>query len=122
MRYSSNPLSKKCHFERVDGADQNMVFVLQKTAPIIVDKSRERWSQVSNASMLTLWEIISDGQFESDFRALLRKHDFFFGDLIEEDETVLYNRDYKWLRQIGNRRFLLSNMEQMYPLAYLHVR
>ena len=35
--------------------------------------------------MLTLREIISDGRFESDSRALLRKPDFFFGDSIEED-------------------------------------
>ena len=52
-------------------------------------------------------------------RALLRKPDFFFGDSIEEDEAALYDGDYKWLRQIGNRRFFLPNMERMYPLAYL---
>ena len=54
-----------------------------------------------------------------DFRALLRKPDFFFGDLIEEDEAAIYDEDYKWLRQIGNRRFFLLNMERMYPLTYL---
>ena len=27
--------------------------------------------------------------------------------------------DYKWLRQIGNRKFFLPNMERMYPLSYL---
>ena len=27
--------------------------------------------------------------------------------------------DYKWLRQIGDRRFFLPNMERMYPLSYL---
>ena len=32
----------------------NMIFVLQKTALVIADKSRERQSRVSNASMLTL--------------------------------------------------------------------
>ena len=69
--------------------------------------------------MLTVREIISDGWLESDSRALLRKPDVFFGDSIEEDEAVLYDGDYKWLHQIGNRRFFLPNMEQMYPLAYL---
>ena len=68
--------------------------------------------------MLTLWEIISDGRFESNSRALLRKPDFFFGDSIEE-EVALYDGDYKWLCQIGNRMFFLPNTEQMYPLAYL---
>jgi len=44
--------------------------------------------------MLTLREIIFDGRFESDSRALLRKPDFFFGDSIEEDEAALYDEDY----------------------------
>ena len=55
--------------------------------------------------MLTLWEIISDARFKSDYLALLRKPDFFFSDSVEEDEAVLYDKDYKWLRQIGNKRF-----------------
>jgi len=114
--YSSNSLSKKCHFGHIGGADPNMIFVLQKTAIVIADKSRERRSRVSSANMLTLWEIIWDGRLESDSRAPLRKPDFFFGDSIEEDEVVLYDGDYKWLR---NRRFFLPNMERMYPLAYL---
>ena len=69
--------------------------------------------------MLTLREILSDGQFESDSRTLLRKPTFFFGDSIEEDETALYDGNYKWLRRIGNRKFFLPNMERTYPLPYL---
>jgi len=69
--------------------------------------------------MLTLREIISNGRFESNSRTLLRKPDFFFGDTIEEDEAALYDRNYKWLCQIGDRKFFLLNMERMYPLAYL---
>ena len=70
--------------------------------------------------MLTLQEIISDGQFELDSRTLLlRKPGFFFGDAIKEDDRILYDGDYKWLRQIGGRRFFLPNMERMYPLSYL---
>ena len=61
MRYSSNSLSKKCHFGHVGGADPNMIFVLQRNAPVTTGKSKERWSRISNASMLTLSEIISDG-------------------------------------------------------------
>jgi len=61
--------------------------------------------------MLILREILSDGQFESDSRTLLRKPAFFFGNLIEEDEAALYDGKYKWLRQIGNRKFFLPNME-----------
>ena len=32
---------------------------------------------------------------------------------------MTYNGDYKWLRQIRDRRFFLPNLERMYPLAYL---
>jgi len=85
---------------------------------VTTSKSKERRSRISNASILTLREIISDDRFESEPRALLRKPDFFFGNSIKEDEATLYDRDYKWLRQIGNRRFFLPNMEGMYPLAY----
>jgi len=119
VRYSSSPLSKKCHFGHVGGADRNLTFALQKTAPVTTGKSKERKERISKASMLTLQEIISDGLFESDSHTLLRKPAFFFGDSIEEDETALYDRNYKWLRQIGDRKFFLPNMERTYPLAYL---
>ena len=69
--------------------------------------------------MQTLREILSDGQFESDSRTLLRKPDFFFGDSVKEDEAALYDGNYKWLCQIGDGKFFLSNMERTYPLAYL---
>ena len=85
---SSNPLSKKCYFGHVGGADLNLIFVLQRIAHVTTGRSKERRNRISNASMLTLQEIISDGQFESDSHTLLRKPDFFFGDLIEEDETA----------------------------------
>ena len=82
-------------------------------------KSRMSRDRLSNPSMLTFREIITNGWFESDTRIVLKKPDFFFGDAITEDDRVLYDRDYKWLRQIEDRRFFLPNMERMYPLAYL---
>jgi len=69
--------------------------------------------------MRMLWEILFDGQFESDSCTLLRKPAFFFGDLIEEDETPLYDGNYKWLHRTGDRKFFLPNMEKTYHLAYL---
>ena len=77
MRYSSTPLSKKCHFGHIGGANLNLTFVLQKTALVTTGKSKERKNRFGEASMLTLREIISDGIFESDSRALLRKLGFF---------------------------------------------
>jgi len=110
---------KKCHFGHVGGADPNLTFVLQEAAPVFALKSRERRDRLSNPSMLTFWEIITNGRFESDIHIALKNPNFFFGDAIAEGDKILYDRDYKWLRQIGDRRLFLSNMERMYPLAYL---
>ena len=62
---------------------------------------------------------MTDGRFESDTHVTLKKPDFFFDDAIAEDDRILYDGDYKWLRQIGDKKFFLPNMERMYPLAYL---
>ena len=88
-------MSKKCHFGHVGGVDRNLTFVLQKTAPVTTGKSKKRKDRISKASIRTLREILSIGQFESDSRTLLRKPTFFFGDSIEEDETALYDGNYK---------------------------
>jgi len=86
---------------------------------VTTGKSKERKERITKASMLTLREIISNGLFESDSYTPLRKPGFFFGDAIEEDDRILYDGDYKWLCQIGDRGFFLPNMERMYPLFYL---
>ena len=41
VRYSSNSLSKKCHFGHIGGAVPNLTFVLQKATPVFALKSRE---------------------------------------------------------------------------------
>ena len=64
-------------------------------------------------------ELISIGRFESTNLHLLRKSIFLFGDAIEENEEVLFDGNYKWLRQIGENLFFLPNMERMFPLSYL---
>jgi len=112
-------LSKKCHFGHVGGADPNLTSVLQEATLVFALKSREQQDKLSNPSMLTFWEIMSNGRFESDTRIALKKPDLFFGDAIAEDIRVLYDGDYKWLRQIGGMRFFLPTMKRMYPLVYL---
>ena len=99
MRYSSDPLSKKCHFGHVGGADRNLTFVLQKTAPVTIDKSKGRREKISKVDMRTLWEIMTDADFETDSRIPLKKPVFFFGDNIGEDDDILHDGDYKWLRR-----------------------
>ena len=71
--------------------------------------------------MLTLRELLSDERFESDSSTLQRKLDFFFGDSINEDKEVLYDDNYKWLRQIENRRFFLPNMDRIFSLVILTI-
>ena len=41
VRYSLNPLSKKCHFGHIGGADPNLMFVFQVAAPIFTLKLRK---------------------------------------------------------------------------------
>ena len=95
------------------------MFVLRRTAPVFTLKSRKRLDRLSNPNMLTLREIMVGGRFESDSRVALKKSDFFSGVTIAEDDRILYDGDYKWLCQIGDKKFFLPNMERMYPLAYL---
>ena len=87
--------------------------------PVFTGKSQERQSRLTRDSALTLREILSEGRLEPKDRILLRTPAFFFGDSIKEYDEDLYDGEYKWLCQIGNRRFFLPNMEQMFPLSYL---
>ena len=82
------------------------------------DKSKERRERISKVDMRTFREIMTDGEFETDSRIPLKKP-VFFGDNIGEGDDILHDGDYKWLRQIGDRKFFLPNMEIMYPLSYL---
>ena len=52
--------------------------------------------------MLTFWELLLNVRFELHSHTLLRKPDFFVGDLIDEEEEILYDGNQKWLRQIEN--------------------
>ena len=119
VRYSSNPLSKKCHFGHVGGVDRDLTFVLQRTAPVTADKSKERRERLSNVDLATLRELMTDAAFTTNSRVPMKKPAFFFGDNISEGGYTLHDGDYKWLRQIEGRRFFLPNMERMYPLSYL---
>ena len=76
-------------------------------------KSRERRDRLSDPSMLTFREIMTNGRFESDTCIVLKKPNFFFGDATIEEHRVLYDGDYKWLHQIGDMRFFLPNVERM---------
>ena len=119
VRHSADLLSKRLHFGHIGGSDPNVLFSLQKMEPVFTEKNQERQARLIRGSDLTLREILSDGRLEFEDRKLLRKPAFFFGDSIEEEDENLYDRDYKWLLQIGNQHFFLPNMEHIFSLSYL---
>ena len=118
VRYSSNLLTKRNHFGHIGGVDFNLLFSLQKTIPAFTRTNEERQARLIKGTASTLRELILDGRFESNYR-LFKKPVFLAGDAIKKNEEVLFDGNYKWLRQIGERHFFLPNMEWMFPLSYM---
>ena len=82
------------------------------------DKSQERQKRLSNVDMTTLRVLMTDAAFTTDDRVKLEKHAFFFEDRIGDGGYSMYDGNYRWLRQIGDRRFFLPDMERMFPMSY----
>ena len=101
MRYSSDPLTKRNHFGHIGGVDPYFLFSLRKIVLAFTGTNEECQACLTKGTTSTLRELISDGRFESTDRHLLRKLVFLFGDVIEENEEVLFDGYYKWLHQIG---------------------
>ena len=111
VRYSPNLLIKRNHFEHIGGVDPNLLFNLRRTVPALTGTNGKCQARLTKGVASILRELISDGKFESNDYLLFRKPVFFFGDVIEENEEILFDGNYKWLRQIGEHRFFLPNME-----------
>jgi len=107
------------HFGYVGGPDFNLLFILRKTIPAFTRTNEERHAYLTKGTASTLWELILNRRFESSSHRLFRKPVFLFGDAIEENEEILFDGNYKWLRQIGEHRFFLPNMEWLFSLSYL---
>jgi len=60
---------------------------------------------------------MTDGRFESDTHVTLKKPDFFFGDAIAEHDGILYDGDYKWLRQLRDKKFLSAQHRENVSLG-----
>jgi len=119
VRYSSNPLAKRHHFGHVGGPDSDIVSSLRRTISAFTGKNRERQTKLSQASSLTLRELITNGRFESNACTLLRKLNFLFRDSVDKDAEMMYDGNYKWLHQLGERRFFLPIMERMFSLSFI---
>ena len=113
------PLARNSHFGRVGGADRNLTFVLQRTVPATTDKSQERKERISNVDGRTFRVLMTDAAFMTDAHIKLEKPAFFFGDHVGDGGYRMYDGNYKWLHQIGDRRYFLPAMERMLPLSYL---
>ena len=81
------------------------------TSPLPYISTSVYW-QGQRRCALNFKEIISDGRFESEDRKLIRQLVFFFRDSIDSNNNDLFDSNYKWLRQIGDQRFFLPNMER----------
>jgi len=107
-----NPLTKRKHFGHIGCVDPNFLFSLRKIVSAFTGTNEELQASLIKGTTSTLRELISNKRFESTNCRLLRKLVFLFGDAIDENEEVLFDRNYKWLLQIGERRLFLSNMNR----------
>ena len=111
-------LAKTRHFGHVGGADQDLTFVLRRTAPVTADKLPDRRERLSNVDVRTFRVLMTDAAFTTDAHVKLEKPDFFFGDHIKDGGQRVYEGTYKWLHQIKGGRFFLPDMERMFPMSY----
>ena len=58
--------------------------MLQKSAPVTTDRSKEQREKISKVDMRTFRKIMTNADFETDSRIPLKKPVFFFGDNIGE--------------------------------------
>lgn len=63
--------------------------------------------------------MISDAPLEGIDREELEKSVFLFSDVILVSKELLYEDEYKWLRQIGNIRMFISEIARSCSLTYL---
>ena len=117
MRYTSDLLAKRRHFVHVGGPNPNIISILSRTVRAFIAKDRERQTKLSQVSLLTLQELITDKRFELNAHMLLRKLDFLFKDFVNNDAEVMYDGSYKWLRRLKDCRFFLPDMERMFSLS-----
>ena len=82
MRCTFNSLAKRHHSGHVGGPDPDIISGFSRTVPAFTKKNQERQAKLSQASSLALWELITDGRFESNARKLLRKSNFLFRDSV----------------------------------------
>ena len=111
-------MSKRHHFDHESGPNKNVRFCPRQTEPVFAGKDKEQNARLTRCNSLTLREIISDGKLEYEYMKIIRKLIFFFGDSTNGKNDDLFDGNHKWLRQIGNWRFFLPNMEHIL-LSYL---
>ena len=70
--------------------------------PVFRYKSQERSERISQGSVLTLRELMTDASFESVQRKLMKRPQFLFGDSIPDDSDEIFDGKYKWIRVIGD--------------------
>ena len=94
-------------------------FALCHGAPVFIARNREWNKKISWGSAMTLREIMTDGRFESEKRALMKKPEFFYGDVIVDRDSDALEGKYKWIRVVGDQHLFPPDMDRIYHLIYL---
>ena len=97
------PFAQTSHFGRVGGADHRPTFVLRRTVPVTADRSQIRREMIANFDERTSRVLMTDAVFATDTHVKLEKPAFFFGDHVSDGGKPMYDGNYRWLRQIGER-------------------
>ena len=108
---------KRRHFGHVGGQDLDVVSKYDKTVLAFTRKNKERRVKLSKESSQTHRVLITDGRLELEALSLLKKPEFLFRYSIDEDVEVMLDDSYKWLRQLGERRFFISDMKRMFSFV-----
>ena len=98
--------------------DSNMQFNLRQELPIFQDTDKDRVTLISDPNTDVLRVLVTDAKFETGSRKKLTKPAFLFGDRVSISKGIMHGGHYKWLRQIGDRRFFLPDMHRMFPISY----
>ena len=117
--HSTAPFAKTSHFGRVGGADHRLTFALRRTVPVTADRSQVHREMIFDVDERTFRVLMTDAAFATDTHIKLEKPVFFFGDHVGDGGHSMYDGNYRWLRQIGERRYFLPAMERMLPLSCL---
>src|SRR3954470_24740030 len=95
---------------RIGVASDEVWPLYERIPPLLASGPPERVPPVEGGSLLDLRRIISDAKLLSSKGIELRKPDFFYGDAIADQDTVMSRDGSPWLKLMADRIMLLPVM------------